>query len=112
MSYVTQSQLEQDNGFRARCRAAFTEQSLIFKDSQLVGLQALALDLLQDKPGPTVTFIRMLAGSPGFAGVVEVADGVIDSSLVNDTQLLSAVQTDFPIVADIYYPSQGDPDGS
>jgi hypothetical protein len=109
MTYLAQSKLESDPAFSARCRAALTEQSLVFKDSQLPDLQALAGDLLRNAGAPTGTFLRMLAGAPGFADEVDVGDGQINSSLVSDANLLAAVQADFPVVAALYFDSEGEP---
>lgn len=109
MSYRSQYQLAADVGFQSRTQATLTEQGLVFKDDGRADIAALATDLLKGPNARTFTFVNLLAGSPGFADSVDQGEGVIDSSVITDPQLLSAVQALWPTVAGLFYSSDGTP---
>jgi len=105
MSYESQASLTQDIGFNARCRSALTNQAAIYKDDSRQDISSLATSLLVAKvPQETETFIAMLAAAPGFADKVDNGDGSIDSSKIDDAEILSAVQAEWPTVAALFYP--------
>lgn len=105
MSYQSQWNLTYDDAFVSRCRAAITNQSAIFKDDQRADIKALAEQLLKGiEVSPLITFQNMLGAAPGFADMVNTGDGV-DSSQITDGDILSAVQSMYPAVAALYYPS-------
>ena len=108
MSYLSQWQLQNDDGFVSRSRAAITNQSVIFKDDTRADISGLADSLLTAaNPQETLTFLAMLAASPGFADVVDNGDGTVDSSKVDDNQILAAVQAEFPTVAALFHTDTG-----
>jgi hypothetical protein len=105
MSYQSQWALTYDDGFVSRCRAAITNQSIIFKDDTRADIAGLAESLLKSAdPQETLTFVGMLAAAPGFADDADNGDGTVDSSKIDDNQILSAVQAEFPTVAALFHP--------
>ena len=109
MSFLTQTALESDLGFSNRTRACLTGQSVVFLNDGRADIVALAEALLRDEPGPSATFLRMLAGAPGFADKVEGGPDGIDSSKIADSEILSAVQAEYPTVAGLYFNDDGTP---
>jgi hypothetical protein len=108
MSYLSQWRLTFDDGFVSRSRAALTNQSVIFKDDTRADISGLADSLLKaTDPQESLTFLTMLAASPGFADVVDNGDGTVDSSRIDDNQILAAVQAEFPTVAALFHPTGG-----
>lgn len=109
MSFLTQTALEGDAAFQERTRACFTEQSSIYLNDERGDIKALAESLLRGDAAE-VTFRRMLAGAPGFADEATNEDGVsVDSSRISDAEILSAVQSQFPTVAALFFASDGTP---
>ncbi len=105
MSYESQWQLQNNDAFISRSRAAITQRSMIYKDDERADYVALADSLLKgDDPSELQTFLAMLANAPGFSDKVDLGDGTIDSSLILDPEIQSAVDADFPTVAALYYP--------
>ena len=105
MSYLSQWQLAYDDGFVSRCRAAITNQSVIFKDDTRADIAGLATSLLTAAdPQETLTFVGMLAAAPGFADTADNGDGTVDSTKIDDAEILSAVQAEFPTVAALFHP--------
>ena len=109
MSYLSQSQLETDAAFGDRCRAAITNQALIFKDDERGDIAALAEAMLRGEAPGTGTFVRTLAASPGFAATADNGDGTVNSSLISDDDILAAVQAEWPTVAALFYANDGGP---
>jgi hypothetical protein len=110
MSYQTQWLLTYDNAFVSRCRASLTQRAVIYKDDERPDFVALADSLLkQSNQAEFVTFQSMLANAPGFAAKVDNGDGTIDSTKIEDPEIQSAVDADFPVVAGLYYDSEGTP---
>jgi hypothetical protein len=110
MSYQSQWQLTYDDPFVSRCRACITQRAVIYKDDERPDFVALADSLLrQDNGSEFVTFQTMLANAPGFADTVDAGDGTIDSTKIEDAEIQSAVDADFPIVAGLYYAADGTP---
>jgi hypothetical protein len=110
MSYLSQQNLSLDNDFGARSRAAITGQGTVFKDDDRGDIAALATSLLTAAhPQELSTFLNMLAAAPGFAVKVDQGDGTVNSSLVSDEEILSAVQAEWPTVAALFYGPDGGP---
>jgi hypothetical protein len=105
VSYQSQWLLTYDDAFVSRSRAAITQRSMIYKDDQRPEFVALAESLLKQANGAEyLTFQSMLANAPGFAEKVDNGDGTIDSSKIEDAEIQSAVDADWPTVAALYYP--------
>lgn len=109
MSYLSQAKLGENVDFSRRCRSALTNQSQIFVNDARADIKALAGALLTNETGPTLTFLQLLAASPGFDTTAEIPDGGIDSSLIGDADILASVQTNFPAVAALYFNPDGAP---
>lgn len=113
MSYEVQAALVRDSDFQSRCQSVFTEQALIFKDDGRGDMAALANQLLRNpnalwggSSSVFNCFLNILAGSPGFANEVDKPEG-IDSSQISDGELLAGTQAQWPVVAGLYYNSDG-----
>ena len=110
MSYLTQWRLAADDEFISRSRAALTNQATVFKDDQRADIAALAASLLTAaNPQESVTYVGMLAASPGFADTAGNGDGTVDSTKIDDAEILSAVQAQWPTVAALFYAPDGGP---
>jgi hypothetical protein len=109
MSYLAQSQLENDETFRRRTSAASIQQAEVFKDSQLANEKALAAAIMRGELQPGAALNRLAAGGPGIAEKVDTGDGTVDQSLVTDADLLALTQANWPVVAALYYDADGAP---
>jgi hypothetical protein len=109
MSYHTQALLQADPDFNARVRCCMENESKVhLEDSATPADQvSLANAILVGAGAQTSTFMRMVAGAPGFDTTVDKGDGTIDSTLIQDADIDAAVQAGFPQVAAIYYNSDG-----
>lgn len=107
MSYLSQAQLADDNDFRRRTTAAAVEQSSTFKNDQRMSFVSLSNAILKGSTEQTNAFIRMNASGPGIGDKVDNGDGTIDQSQVTDQDLLSLTQSNFPVIADLYYNEDG-----
>jgi hypothetical protein len=107
MSYLAQSQLETDVDFQRRVRACVIEQAETFKDDGRRDIAATARACLRDEAGLAAVFIRLAAGAPGMGDRVDNSDGTIDQGKVTDADILTLVQNDFPVVAELYYSDDG-----
>ena len=104
MSYLSQWQLAYDDGFVSRCRAAITNQSVIFKDDGRADIAALADSILTVADAQEInTFLSMLGAAPGFADAADNGDGTVDSSQITDEEILAAVQAEYPTVAALFH---------
>ena len=109
MSYQVISDLTSDPAFTARIRACVIEQSATFKDDTRLDIQTLALDVLRGgASGPMISFNQLTAAAPGIADTATTPDG-IDQSLIDDPDILAAVQAEYPTVAGLHYTSEGTP---
>jgi hypothetical protein len=109
MSYLSQWRLTYDDEFVSRCRASETKQADLYKDDQRPDFVALANAIMRGDPEPLITFQSLLGAAPGFADTVDQGDGTINSSLVADAEIQSAVDADWPTVAALYYGPDGTP---
>lgn len=116
MSYASQSALANEPAFQNRCMAAFTEQAQVYRNDGRADIAALANHMLTFPFQPAFggsnipyAFITLVAASPGFAGQVEDNEGGIDSTQVDDGELLSSVQANWPTVADLFFEDDGTP---
>jgi hypothetical protein len=109
MSYASIYQLTSDPTFAGRATASATEQAETYKDDGRADIAATADDVLRGV-GPVVgTFVRMDAAGPGIGDKADNGDGTIDQAKVTDGDLLSLTQANFPVVAALYYTSEGVP---
>jgi hypothetical protein len=111
MSYHTQAKLQNDPDFQARVHSVNLQQAYIYKDSQLEDHKSLANDIMRNESTSGSVFIRLDAGGPGIADKVEQPNGDIDQSLVTDEDLLSLTQANWPVVASLYFNTDGTPIG-
>jgi hypothetical protein len=109
MSYESQAQLEADYAFQQRSRAAAIQQAEIFKNDERADIVALADGVARDEPGLAVAFIRLGAAGPGIADKVDQGNGTVDQSLVTDADLLALTQANWPVIAGLYFQSDGTP---
>lgn len=109
MSYQAVDLLSTDLMLQGRVRACVTEQSMTFKDDARGDIKALALACLRNEPEPIMAFQRAVAGAPGLADKATTPDGSVDSALITDGDLLSAVQANYPTVAALYFAPDGTP---
>jgi hypothetical protein len=107
MTYLSVSLLEIDPDFQNRTRSAQTEQADIFKDDARPQFTALASAVLRNDGPISASFLRMLVAAPGFADAADDGHGGVDSSLIEDAQILSAVQADWPTMAGLFFDADG-----
>ena len=108
MTYLAQAMLGENVDFGRRCRSALVEQSQRYLNDERAQIVALAAALLRAEPGPTSTFLALIAGAPGMADAAGTDDG-IDAALIGDDAILAAVQADFPTVAALFFEVDGRP---
>jgi hypothetical protein len=112
MTYLNQWHLTFNNDFVSRCRAALTNQASVFKDDGRTDVAALAEAILMGSPTAVfITWQNLLAASPDFVEIATNPDGTIDSSNIDDANILAAIQAQWPTVADLYFNSDGTPKG-
>lgn len=104
MTYTIINQLTNDPGFNTRTASCCTEQAMTFKDDARPLFVSLADDILRGSAAANGMFVRMGAVAPGVADKATEADGSIDSSLITDGDILSIVQAQWPVVAELLYP--------
>src|SRR5262252_5383158 len=110
MTYIDQWHLTYDDPFTSRCRACLNQQAMTFKDDGRADIAALARDILKGSSGAVVsTFMTMLGTTPGLAAAVHTASERIDSTQITDQQILSAVQSGWPVIAGLLYNADGTP---
>jgi hypothetical protein len=98
MSFQQIDQLTGDPTFGGRVRACAVQQAETYKDDVRPDFVALANDQLTG--GTTyLAFVRIIAAFPGLAEAPEIADG----------DILSQMQANWPVVAGLYYLSDGSP---
>jgi hypothetical protein len=81
----------------------------MFKSNALADHVALAQDVLRGGAETGLAFNRICAAGPGMADKVDTGDGTIDQALVLDGDLLALVQGNWPVVAALYFDTDGTP---
>jgi hypothetical protein len=109
MSYQSIAQLTGDPDFNGRSQSAAAEQANTFKDDPRADCAALSRAVLRGETDKMAAFTRAAAAGPGIGDKVDTGDGTIDQTLVTDSDLLSLTQTNFPVVASLYYRFDGTP---
>jgi hypothetical protein len=110
MSYSAISELTSDPAFTARIRACAVEQSLTFQNDERLDVKAMAQDLLRGEgAGPILSFNQMVSAAPGLADKATTPSGDVDQSLVEDGDILSAVQATYLTIAALHYNADGTP---
>jgi hypothetical protein len=111
VSYDTQSRLQNDPGFTNRCSACITQQSQVFVNDTRLDIQALAVAWLSGGwvggVGLLNVWMPILAAEPGFADSVQNEDDTITSARIDDAQILSSVQAQYPGVAKLLFNEDG-----
>lgn len=97
MSYETQAQLRTDDMFNQRVTSCLNEQAFVFKDDTRQDMAALA-DAQLKGGGPSGTWMAIVCGSPGIKDAA-------DQASVTDGDLLAVVQSQWPVVAALTFPS-------
>lgn len=108
MSYQSQAQLVQDSAFYGRVTSSCVQQAAQFKTDADPANVAVADQCQKGRGDIYQAFTRLAAAGPGIADKVETPDG-IDQSLVTDADLLSLTQANWPVVAGLYFNSDGTP---
>jgi hypothetical protein len=106
VSYLTQTALSQDPDFQSRVRGCCIQQANIFKDDARSDFVALANAIMRQE-NCQLTFFDLCAAAPDFDTIVDVGDGTIDSSRIEDESILSSVQALWPTVAGLYFNEDG-----
>ena len=106
MAYLTQSLLSTDADFVGRTRACCTEQAETYRSDARPAFVELAESVLRGEPDGVFAFVRIIASAPGIADkAVTGTDHIIDSSKVTDADILTTVQANWEVVADLFYPA-------
>ena len=109
MSYLAVDQLSNDTAFAGRNRACCMEQAETFKDDTRADIVAVADAILRDEGGLYLTFTRMAAAGPGIGDKADNGDGTIDQSKIGDDDILALTQANWPVVAGLYFATDGTP---
>lgn len=109
MSYITQSQLGQDEDFKARSTSAAVEQATVFRNDGRPHFVSLSNVILKGSYEHILAFVRFNAVGPGMDDQVDNGDGTIDQSQVTDGDLLALTQANFPVIAELYFNEDGTP---
>ncbi|HEY2302998.1 MAG TPA: hypothetical protein VGH66_13960 [Acidimicrobiales bacterium] len=109
MGYDAQFALTNDSDFYGRSYACAVQQADVFINDQRPDYVAVAHAVLRDDPGFGSAFVRLAAAGPGIADKADNGDGTIDSSKVTDADLLSLTQANWPVVAGLYFNTDGTP---
>lgn len=109
MSYESQWLLFGDGMFQGRTNSVCTQQADHFKDDTRADIVALAASIARGEPEQVTAFIRLNAAGPGIAEKVETGPGTIDQSLVTDADLLALTQSNWPVIAGLYFADDGTP---
>jgi hypothetical protein len=109
MTYLSQSQLGQDQDFQARVTAVAVEQSTVFRNDGRPAFVSLSNAILKGSFEHIQAFIRFNAAGPGMDDQVDNEDGTIDQSAITDGDLLALTQANFPVVAELYFNEDGTP---
>lgn len=107
MGYQQVNALTYDSLFQGRIAACCTEQANVFKDDGRLQFKAFAEDVLKGQAAGLMTMYSMSAAAPGFADTAATADGKVDQSLIQDADILAAVQAIWPTVAGLFYNEDG-----
>ena len=106
MSYSAIDELTNDVLFGGRVRSCCVEQAEVFKDAADAGFKALAEAVLRGDGEKTNAFARICAAAPGLA---DQAGDPVDQTLIGDAPILSTVQANWPVVAQLFYSEDGTP---
>jgi hypothetical protein len=107
MSYQSQGSLATDPAFVQRVSACSVQQANIYINDTREDMKAFSDAILRFESAPQITLFNMVAAAPGLADSADVGDGTIDSTLVVDQAILSAVQAVWPTAAAAYFNSDG-----
>jgi hypothetical protein len=97
MTYKSQAELRSSPLFQARWTSAIEEQALIFKDDGRPEFVWLAQQVLRGDFMSRDIWGRILCAAPGFDDRQDQAD-------ITDAELLAAVQSQWPTVAQLVPP--------
>lgn len=111
MSYESQSLLMSDGGFQNRCISCSTEQAMTYKDAADASFKAVAQGVLKGNGDITLAFVRLNSSAPGMAAKADDGHGGVDSTQITDSDILSATQANWQVVASLYFNADGTPIG-
>jgi hypothetical protein len=110
LAYLTQALLATDTDFIRRVTACCNEQAETFRNDARPPFVSLANSVLRGEAEGTNAFVRFTASAPGIAEKAATSDpNIVDSSQVTDGDLLSTVQANWQVVADLYFNEDGTP---
>ena len=112
MTLQAQWTLTYDNDFVSRGRACMTNQATVYVNDLRPPFVSLSNSFLKlDAIGNQAinTFMSLLGAAPGFADEADNGDGTVDSSKIQDGEILSAVQAGWAEVANLYFDEDGNP---
>lgn len=107
MTLQAQWNLTYDDPFRSRSRACLTNEAAVFGVGDIAGEQKLAEDILLEDPQKISTFLTLVAGYGDYAERCDTGDGTVNSDKLTDEDIVTAVDTLFPTVAELFYPASG-----
>ena len=109
MSYLAQYQLTYDPAFVYRGRACLINQASVYTNDTRPDIKATADAVFRNAPAQVeLVFQELLGNAPGFVDKATTADG-IDSSLIDDNEILASVQAFWPAVAELFFTPDGIP---
>jgi hypothetical protein len=108
MSFQAIDQLTNDITFNGRIRACSVQQAEIFRNDARLDFVAAANEVLRGDGLVVNALIRITAAGPNGAAA-DNGDGTINQSNVTDADILSSVQTNWQVAADLYYNEDGTP---
>ena len=113
MSLLDQWQLTFNDPFVSRVRTAIHNEALNQVNSAVPPVAALAQDLLKGTAGAHINaFVGLVGSTSGFAGKIMIGDvnnPILDTGQITDAEIVTAVQTGFPMVANLFYDATGAP---
>jgi hypothetical protein len=107
MSYSSVHLLNQEPTYAGRVRACVTEQAALLTGDADPAIAACANAGLRGDPVIMDTFVRTTSSAPGLGDKADVGDGTIDHTLIVDDDILTAIQTNFPKVAVLFFNAEG-----
>jgi hypothetical protein len=109
MGYEEQNRLTNDLAFQMRIQACLIEQATDnYRNAADPSYVALANDIIKNSGGGVSlnTFYSLVGTAPGLADdAVGTPPDEFDSSRVTDAQIMSAVQGEWPYVANLFFPT-------
>jgi hypothetical protein len=113
LSYDSVSQLNRDPTFSGRVRSCVTEQADTLTGDANLAIAACANAGLRGDPIIMDTFVRTTSSASGLGDKAETMSTdatpvpIVDQSLILDSDILGAIQNNFPTVANLFFDTNG-----